>query len=111
MPLAVLEAVAAGCPVVVTAIPAHLELDLAPGQYFPVGDVDQLTERLVEVMRRARPELTAVQGTRICDPRFDWTHIAQQTARVLLDTPPDELGDPAPSPMRERSHGDAAVRE
>jgi glycosyltransferase involved in cell wall biosynthesis len=92
LPLAVLEAIAAGCPVLVSDIPAHRELGLAPFQYFPVGDVAALAERLDVVVRLPREQATLVQSGCLKDPRFDWDHIARATAAVLTDQV-EEAGD------------------
>ncbi|MBZ5736895.1 glycosyltransferase [Nocardioides mangrovi] len=83
LPLVVLEAIRAGCPVLVSDIPAHVELDLAPFQYFAVGDLDDLTDRLARLLRLPVKDATSVQAMRVDDPRFDWDHIARATAAVL----------------------------
>ena len=46
LPIALLEAMSYGLPVVSSDIPANLEVGLAPECYFPLGDVDALSERL-----------------------------------------------------------------
>ena len=50
MPLSLLEAMSYGARVVVSDIPANLEVGLPAEDYFPVGDVDALAEKLKAVM-------------------------------------------------------------
>jgi glycosyltransferase involved in cell wall biosynthesis len=49
--LAVREALARGCPVVATAIPAHVELVADAARLFAPGDVDALTGEIEELLR------------------------------------------------------------
>jgi len=49
--LAVLEALARGCPVVATAIPAHVELVGDAARLFAPGDVDALAGEIEELLR------------------------------------------------------------
>jgi glycosyltransferase involved in cell wall biosynthesis len=51
LPLAVLEAMAEGCPVICSDIPGHRELvaDGTDGRLFPVGDAHALADKLLEL--------------------------------------------------------------
>ncbi len=90
LPLAVLEAVAAGCPVLLSDIPAHVELGLAPFQYYPVGDAARLAAGLAHLLSLPRAEAVAAQARCLDDPRLDWDHIARETAAVLTGTGGDQ---------------------
>lgn len=46
MPIALLEALSFGLPVIASDIPAHLALGLAPDAYVPLGDIEQLAATL-----------------------------------------------------------------
>jgi glycosyltransferase involved in cell wall biosynthesis len=82
MPLAVLEALAAGSSVLLSDIPAHRELSLPPEQYVAVGNVSAIRTRLVRLWDERRR--TPLRGRRpAVDPRFEWATIAQQTAAVF----------------------------
>lgn len=91
LPISALEAARFGAPVLLSDIDANLDLGLSKDNYFPVGDVAALTERLA----RAQP-VPAVDGKALCE-RFDWNLIAADTLaayrRVVQGTP-----DPAALP-------------
>ena len=76
LPIALLEAMSYGCPVIVSNIPANLEVGLDYESYFPVGDVDALARKLQENIekpyRKVYYDMT----------EYDWNHIAQQVAEV-----------------------------
>jgi glycosyltransferase involved in cell wall biosynthesis len=78
MPLAVLEALANNSRVIVSDIPAHLELALPADCYYPLGNLDALTERLRGVLSEPDAERPARLG-----PQFDWGTIARQTLAVF----------------------------
>lgn len=46
LPIALLEALSYGLPVLVSDIPAHLEVGLHSEQYFPLGNVEVLSEKI-----------------------------------------------------------------
>ena len=76
LPIALLEAMSYRLPVVVSDIPANLEVGLPASDYFPVGDIDALA-RLLQVRVNA--------GFTRCDydmSKYDWNHIAGQVMSV-----------------------------
>ncbi|CAN5395850.1 glycosyltransferase family 4 protein [soil metagenome] len=77
LPIAALEAASMGRPVLLSNIPANLEVALPPTHYFPVGDVDALADKL---MLPAEHFLTDAAGIAA---RFDWDKIALQTLGVI----------------------------
>src|SRR5579863_9499973 len=46
LPIAILEALSHGLPVLASSIPANLEIGLDAASYFPVGDIPSLAEKL-----------------------------------------------------------------
>ena len=56
LPIALLEALSYGLPCIASDIPANRELPLRDWQYFSVGQVDQLAERLIAMAREDFPE-------------------------------------------------------
>ena len=82
LPIALLEALSYGLPVIASDIPANLEVGLPPECYFPLGDAAALAERLAKFAempltleaRDARRQWVAA--------RYDWRSIARQTVDV-----------------------------
>jgi len=83
-PLAVIEAMAYGCPLILSDIPAHRELAIPTARYFVVGDVDALAETLSGVIRNppGRDEVQSDRERMLL--RHDWRSIARQTLDVYL---------------------------
>jgi len=82
LPIALLEALSYGLPVLASDIPANIEVGLDRSDYFPMGDIAALAaglERLAQApqqdeMRAARREWVA--------RNYDWNRIAGQTLGV-----------------------------
>lgn len=76
LPIALLEAMSYRLPVIVSDIPANLEVGLEPQCYFHVGDVAALASRLSSIC--------AAPCTRIGYDmaKYDWDHIATQVAGI-----------------------------
>ena len=55
LPIALLEAMSYGAPVMVSDIPANLEVGLDPQCYFPCGDIDALASRLQQMVDTPPP--------------------------------------------------------
>jgi glycosyltransferase involved in cell wall biosynthesis len=92
LPIALLEALSYGLPVLASNIPANLEVGLPQASYFPVGDVTALIERLADVARAPRDDGARDARRRWVAERYDWERIAQQThavySRVLREHRP-----------------------
>lgn len=73
LPIAALEAVALGTPVLLSDIPANLGVGMPPAHYYPVDDVAALSDRL----RGDAFELPVVA----LSDRFRWQGIAEETSR------------------------------
>lgn len=76
LPIALLEAMIYGLPVVVSAIPANLEVGLPKECYHKVGDVKNLANRLSQVCSQP---LTRVSYDL---SKYDWNHIAHQVDNI-----------------------------
>jgi len=86
-PFTVLEAMAAGTPVVATAIPGVDEQVVhgENGLLYPVGDVAALAERLVDTLSDRPAALARVErARRMVAERYTWEVVGAQTERVLL---------------------------
>lgn len=76
LPIALLEAMSYGVKVIVSDIPANLEVGLDRNDYFHVGDVDELAEKLYNVISR-EPQHIDYDMT-----KYDWDKIARQVMNV-----------------------------
>ncbi len=82
LPIALLEALSYGLPVIASNIPSNLEVGLSATSYFPLGDDDALAERLKEIASVPADETTRTRRMRWVVERYDWGRIAQQTYAV-----------------------------
>jgi glycosyltransferase involved in cell wall biosynthesis len=84
LPIALLEAMKMGIPVVASDIAANLEVGLGEASYFPLGDIKALSARLRElsVATPEEREVIAKQLEVFCG-RYDWDVIAKATMQIL----------------------------
>jgi glycosyltransferase involved in cell wall biosynthesis len=85
LPIAMLEALSYGLPVLASDIPANVEVGLPDEHYFPLGDVLVLTDQLQTFA--ARPLLAEVREARRLwvMSRFDWQNVAVRTLDVYRE--------------------------
>ena len=76
LPIAALEAIAAGTPVLLSDIEPNRDLGLAPHNYFRVGDVRHLRSKLARDHAAYRVNSDAVLAA------YDWNAIGADTAKV-----------------------------
>ena len=82
LPIALLEALSYGIPVIASDIPANLEVGLPQGQYFRLGDVAQLAGILSAVCK-GKVEFDPPEKIRAdIGLRYDWNDIAEKTLGV-----------------------------
>jgi glycosyltransferase involved in cell wall biosynthesis len=82
LPIALLEALSFGLPVMASDIPANLEIGLPQTSYFPMGDTATLADRLCALAKLHQDEAAREIRRRWVHERYDWGRIAQQTRAV-----------------------------
>ncbi|MDQ1183355.1 glycosyltransferase family 4 protein [Agrobacterium larrymoorei] len=88
MPIALLEALAYGLPVLASDIEANLALELDAGSYFPLGDISALAQAMqAKLSERPAAAQASVEmgetGSTIMS-RYNWNSICEQTASLYL---------------------------
>lgn len=82
LPIAMLEALSHGLPIVASDIAANLEVGLPATSYFPVGDVAALAERLRIAQLAPRDDGARAARREFVRLGYDWDRIAAQTLAV-----------------------------
>ncbi|PKO34830.1 MAG: glycosyl transferase [Betaproteobacteria bacterium HGW-Betaproteobacteria-7] len=82
LPIALLEALSFGLPVIASDIPANLEVGLPEDSYFPLGAVDALSGRLKAFAKRVPFQQERNQRRVWVAARYDWDAIATRTFDV-----------------------------
>jgi glycosyltransferase involved in cell wall biosynthesis len=84
-PIAALEAMSYGCPVILSDIPPHREIDTASNSEFvPVGDVAALAERMAARFRATSDRRQDPSDRARLMKTHDWRQIANDTFGVYL---------------------------
>jgi glycosyltransferase involved in cell wall biosynthesis len=87
LPIAALEAISAGCPVLLSNIEPNLDIRLPAACYFPVGNSQALADRLLApdfAQQRVKSDSILV--------RYNWDSIAQHTLACLKNAEPSTAG-------------------
>lgn len=77
LPIALLEAMSYNLPVVVSDIPANLQVAIDRSRYFKCGDWDNLSQKLNEALTNPNQPIPHYDLT-----EYNWDHIAEQTAKL-----------------------------
>ena len=91
-PIAVLEALSYGCPVVLSDISAHVEIGANGARYFPVGDTHALAAQLSAAIQGGRQTNRAEQARIL--RAHNWTRIAENTLEVYRAALSARSGEP-----------------
>lgn len=82
LPIAMLEALSYGLPVLASDIPANLEVNLEPGCYFPMGNIPELTQALQRMIDMPMDAEAKSRRRTFVGTHYDWNVIAEQTMNV-----------------------------
>ena len=82
LPIALLEAMSYRLPVLVSDIPPNKEVPLPAFRYFPVGDVEMLSERMVELFRSGISADEKERQMKLLDSNYNWDTVARRTFSV-----------------------------
>ena len=85
LPIALLEALSFGLPVIASDIAANLELGMPELNYFPLGDSDELAKRISNFaidVPQAEREARILELRKWVGERYDWQVIGEQTSDV-----------------------------
>lgn len=82
LPIAMLEALSFGLPVLASDIPANLEVGLDPKHYFPLGDIQVLAGKLKEFSRHQLTTNERNATRQWVLKKYDWEKIAASTLQV-----------------------------
>ena len=76
LPIALLEALSYGLPVLVSDIPQHHEIPLPEFRYFKVGDTDELAKKIVELFNLGISEEEKQKYFKLLKENYNWDKIA-----------------------------------
>lgn len=76
LPIALLEAMSYGVKVVVSDIPANLEVGLPKEDYFHCGNIDELADKLGKIINQPLQHIAYDMS------KYDWNRIADQVAAI-----------------------------
>lgn len=81
-PIAVLEALGFGLPVLLSNIEAHLELDLPESRYFALGDIESLAHALALTAGNLPSDSERKTLRAMVEQRYNWDTIASQVFEI-----------------------------
>lgn len=82
LPIALLEALSYGLPVLISDIPANKEMPLPEFRFFPVGNIDKLSKKMTELFKYGIPEQERQRQQEALVRDYNWDKIAKQTFKV-----------------------------
>lgn len=100
LPIALMEALSFGLPVVASDIPPHLEIGLDEAHYFALGDVSALADRLASFAHNPWPSALREKTRSWVAERDDWCNVAERTLRCYRKAIEPRRGGPHVRPWK-----------
>lgn len=82
LPIAMLEALSYGLPVIASDIPANLEVGLESDCYFVLGNIENLRDKLIKQTQQTVSQETKVKLRDWVKARYNWLQISKKTKQV-----------------------------
>jgi len=82
LPIVLLEALSYGLPVLVSDIPANIEVGLPSERYFKCGDLRDLRNKMAVLIEKRLSEKEQTEIRKKIEDRYNWKKIAEQTIEV-----------------------------
>ncbi len=82
LPIALLEAMSYGLSVLVSDIPANMEVGLEEKHYFKCGDVEDLRNKMVKLLTNKLSETKRSELKHRVAEEYNWQRISEQTVKV-----------------------------
>lgn len=82
LPIALLEALSYGLPVLVSDIGPNKEVPIPPNRYFKTGDIAQLAEKMAILIKQGISEEERTLQMEILKKGYNWDNIARMTSEV-----------------------------
>ena len=85
LPIVLLEAISYGLLCLASDIPANRCVDLPDENYFPLGDIQQLSEKLQEFIKRPISTKEKSRKIEMLRQKYNWDDIAKKTFEVYRE--------------------------
>lgn len=82
LPIALLEALSYGLPVLVSDIPQHREIPLCINRYFEKSNINHLTKKLMECFEKSIEEKEKKNYLSLLEEHYNWDKIALKTLNI-----------------------------